>query len=373
MIVPEAYVRARAELGSARPDIARVERALLDAGNDARDIGDMIVLFGRFRNFEFMRRIADVWQRTARPISELRTVGEALRNREVGQSFTTHDMQQSIQQIESLEHELSLLEHAFAEALDTGFRSTLRWLSAAYLVLAAFLTIGAIAFSRLLWRRFASIAAASEASQERLNLVISGSNDGAWDWDMVAGDIYYCPRFKQMLAIPDDEPGYDRRSFNANVHAEDKPQMRAMFHNHLRHDVPYSVDFRLRTRAGNYGWFHARGKVVRNSDGKPIRMAGSVTEISDRKILEAKLAFLATHDSLTGVLNRRRFKEVLSDALRARGAGAEKPTLLYLDLDQFKVVNDTCGHAAGDQLLRDVHRPAWSQPRQTRCHRAARR
>lgn len=352
--IPEAYVRALRELENVRPDYVLIEEALLDGGNDARDIGDMTLLFRRFRHLDFLNRVADVWFQASKPIAELSQVGESLREQRGLHPISHEAVQQAIRRIEALEHELTGMEQTFSRALDDGFRRSVRWLSGAFVVLAAFLALLAIAFSRMFWRQLNSIAAAVDASQERLNLVISGSNDGAWDLDMVRDDIYYSPRFKEMLAIPNDEPGYDRRSFIVNVHADDVPLVRTTFYNHVRYDVPYSVDFRLRRRDGAHGWFHARGKVVKNWHGKPIRMAGSVTEISDRKALESELDFLATHDPLTGVLNRRKFKETLGLTLQARGAFGEKPSLLYLDLDQFKVVNDTCGHAAGDQLLRDV-------------------
>jgi len=354
LAIPEAHLRARIELNKPIPDIGRIREDLVASGNDARDIDGMITLFQRFSNFDFMDRVAAVWLEMASPIGELRQLGEAMHGQLALESPPHAGLQWSIGRIQVLEGELARLENAFASALDNRFRTSQRWLSVGFVLVAGLLAFFAMGLSRLLWRRMTAGAETFHANQERLNLVINGSNDGAWDWDLVKNEIYYSPRFKQMLSISDDQPGYDRQTFFANLHPDDRPAVRAAFRHHVRRDAPYDVDFRLRTRTGDFGWFHARGKVVKDCRGKPVRMAGSVTEISERKRLESELAFLAAHDPLTGVLNRRKFKEILVHALQVRGSDEEKPTLLYLDLDQFKVVNDTCGHAAGDQLLRDV-------------------
>jgi diguanylate cyclase (GGDEF)-like protein/PAS domain S-box-containing protein len=354
LAMPEAEARARAALDSEVSDQQVLRQNLLAGGSDPQDIGSMIQLDRYFGRVEFMQRIRVLWRESATSIAELRQVGEAIHAKARENALSDDERRQAVIRIGSMERVMGRVEHDFSQVLDQGYRDSLRWLSSAFAILTLLLTSAAILFSLRQWRRMARIASELMTSQEHLRLVVSGSNDGVWDWNLLDDSIYYSPRFKQLLSIPEGEPGYDRKMFAASVHPNDLPLVRGTFRRHVHNGDPYDVDFRLRTRRGDYRWFHSRGKSVRNAGGKLIRMAGSVTEIGERKTLESELAFLASHDPLTGVLNRRRFKEILHHALQSEDGTSKKPILLFLDLDQFKIVNDTCGHAAGDQLLRDV-------------------
>jgi len=118
------------------------------------------------------------------------------------------------------------------------------------------------------------------------------------------------------------------------------------------------------TLSGNIALMHRDGtSIAIQHSAAPIqdrggRVIGAVMvfhDVSRERQLHRKLSYYASHDSLTGFINRREFEERLSGAVRtAQQGGAPASALLYMDLDQFKVVNDTCGHAAGDLLLRQL-------------------
>lgn len=124
-------------------------------------------------------------------------------------------------------------------------------------------------------------------SEERFDLAIQGSQDGLWDWDMSTDAVWYSPRFSQLVGWPEDEFEHHLTSWTDILHPDDyEPTMEAI-QTHLREKVPFDVEYRCRAQNGTYGWFQARGQAVWDEDGEPVRMAGSITEISDRKRRES--------------------------------------------------------------------------------------
>ena len=143
--------------------------------------------------------------------------------------------------------------------------------------------------------------------------------------------------------------------FEGRLHADDVERVRAARNAHLQDRVPYSIEYRLRHNDGRDVWVRARGQAVWDDEGNPVRMAGSTEDVTERVELEHRLAYLAHHNSLTGLFNRAFFNEDLEAALNHAAEG-ETFSLLFLDLDGFKAVNDTLGHVAGDELLKVVAR-----------------
>src|SRR5207237_4212669 len=112
------------------------------------------------------------------------------------------------------------------------------------------------------------------------------------------------------------------------------------------------VEYRLQHRSGAFRWMLMRGAGVRDASGQVVRLAGSQTDITARKLAEEKLLHDALHDALTGLPNRALLMDRLAQALvRRRGRTGADFSVLYLDLDRFKVVNDSLGHLIGDELL----------------------
>lgn len=121
------------------------------------------------------------------------------------------------------------------------------------------------------------------ASEERFALAVRGSNEGLWDLDVVNDVAWYSPHFKELLGYAEHELADERATMIALIHPDDRARVEAAREEHLASRVPFDVELRLRTRSGEHCWYRARGQAVWDERGRPTRMAGSITDISDLK------------------------------------------------------------------------------------------
>ncbi len=200
--------------------------------------------------------------------------------------------------------------------------------------------------------------AALKQSQERYDLTARAANDGLWDWDLQKNEIHFSPRWKAMLGFSDDEIGNRPENWFDRVHLDDRSALQARVAKHLEGQSPhFEAEFRILHSDGSYRWMLNRGLAVRDEEGRASRMVGAQTDINSRKQAERRLLQAAFNDPLTGLANRTYFMDRLENATRkARQNKGELFALLFLDLDRFKVVNDSLGHPGGDQLLISVAR-----------------
>jgi diguanylate cyclase (GGDEF)-like protein/PAS domain S-box-containing protein len=482
--VPLGDKKARVELEKPNPDYALVWQGLIEGRTHPDEIPHVIKLYRRFRNVSFMAEVIETWTAGDRLIEELTVAADQL-HRRILAGDPAKTVRPILDSILDIDGRLTPLEDRFTKRLGDAARITQFLLLIANFAAAAILIPIGIFLSHKMTRRRLEAERALKRSEERFNLAVTGSNDGLWDWNVITGEMYFSPRFEQLLGFSELEIGNSMETFLSRVHPEDRAATDQAFHSHLEQGVPFDVEMRLQTKTGEYRWFRSRGQSVRGDTGKAIRMAGSITDMTDRRqaasdlfaekeralvtlasiadgvittdtdgwveylnpvaeqltgwttatarglpmqailrmvdetnrkvapnpiemvlreertieaastmllvrndgtevpIMQsaapirarsgeiagvvlvlhdvsrerqyvAKLSYQASHDSLTGLINRGEFERRLSLALKSAAQLGRHHAVMYLDLDQFKVVNDTCGHAAGDQLMRQV-------------------
>jgi diguanylate cyclase (GGDEF)-like protein/PAS domain S-box-containing protein len=194
------------------------------------------------------------------------------------------------------------------------------------------------------------------ANAERFALSVRGSDHGLWDWDLRTGKIFFSGRWKSMLGFSEAEVWEDPEAWFRLVHPEDLPELKVRIRAHLDGQSPFlESDHRMLHKTGSVCWVVVRGLAVRDPSGKAVRIAGSQTDVTARKITEERLQEEALHDALTGLPNRTLFMDRLKMAM-ARAQRNEDCwfALMFIDLDRFKRINDGLGHLAGDRLLVEV-------------------
>ncbi len=190
--------------------------------------------------------------------------------------------------------------------------------------------------------------------ERRVMLALEGAGLGLWDWDVPSGRTSFSPMWSRIVGYAPEELAPHVSSWEALVHPDDWRDIRASLEPHLRGETDaYRTEYRLKHKDGHWVWVLGAGRVLeRGEQGEALRVVGIHEDISPRKAMEESLLQLATSDPLTGLWNRRHFSEMVRGELGRVRRGQSCAALLLLDLDFFKRINDSHGHAAGDEVLR---------------------
>lgn len=204
----------------------------------------------------------------------------------------------------------------------------------------------------------AGVSAGLVSDTERKALAFSGSGDVIFDWDVGANRIWVSPEAESILGLPRGALEGPATRFLEVVHPAERDKLRSLLDAVVEHKRGrLTQEFRLRAHEGHYLWFNLRARPVVGSDGEVARCVGTLTDISEHKASEDRLLHDAVHDNLTGLPNRRLFLDRLEATLAfARTNEAIRPTILVLDIDRFKQVNDSVGIQVGDTILTTVAR-----------------
>jgi diguanylate cyclase (GGDEF)-like protein/PAS domain S-box-containing protein len=180
-------------------------------------------------------------------------------------------------------------------------------------------------------------------SEERYALAVQGANEGLWDWNLETNEVYFSPHWIALLGCAEHEIDNKPDEWFSRIHPEELPRVRSEIAAHLEGlTSQFESEHRMLHADGTYRWMLSRGLAVRNASGTCYRIAGSLTDITERKLV----------DPLTGLPNRILFLDRLGRAIeRIRLRTDYQFAVLFMDLDRFQVVNDSLGHTIGDQLL----------------------
>jgi diguanylate cyclase (GGDEF)-like protein/PAS domain S-box-containing protein len=194
---------------------------------------------------------------------------------------------------------------------------------------------------------------ALRASEERYALAARGANDGLWDWDLAAGTLYVSPRWREMVGDSAADLVGGPELWLDRVHPDDRAGLRAVLDAHLEAESShFEHEHRMQGVDGGHIWVLVRGMAVRDSAGRPFRIAGSQTDVTARRAAEERLRKDATHDALTGLFNRKQLLSELDAHVSAARRDERALSVCLCDLDHLKEINDTYGHPTGDAVLR---------------------
>jgi diguanylate cyclase (GGDEF)-like protein/PAS domain S-box-containing protein len=193
---------------------------------------------------------------------------------------------------------------------------------------------------------------------ERRALALTGAGDLIWDWDVSADKVFTSPETEHMLGLKRGTLEGPAAAWLEVLHPLDRDRFRASLDGVVeQRRGRLTQDFRLRTADGHYLWFALKARPVVGSDGEVVRLVGTLTDVNDFKTAEDRLLFDAVHDNLTGLPNRELFIDRLEAALGfARAEPQIRPSIVVIDLDRFKQVNDSVGMAVGDSILLTIAR-----------------
>ncbi len=201
-------------------------------------------------------------------------------------------------------------------------------------------------------------AQALAEAETRWRLALDAAGEGVWDLDIPSGVEHCSDQLKRMLGFEAGELLATSQLLLQRIHPDDLAHMDRASEAHYKGLTPtYRSEHRIMCKDGSWKWVLSRGMVVSwDALGRPLRMTGTHTDISAQKTAEALLWQQANLDALTGLPNRHMLRQQLEAASARMAQAGSWLGVVFIDLDQFKAVNDIWGHGVGDQLLVQVAR-----------------
>jgi diguanylate cyclase (GGDEF)-like protein/PAS domain S-box-containing protein len=205
-------------------------------------------------------------------------------------------------------------------------------------------------------RRLVESERKTRESEQRWNFALEGSQNGVWDWDMETNAVFFSRRWKEMLGYEEHEISGSLEEWDKRIHPDDKARVHADIEKHLQGKAAHHQnEHRVLCKDGTYKWVLDRGMIVgRDASGKPARMIGTHTDITERKRAEETIRELSLTDELTGLRNRRGFLTLAQMEMALIRRTKRQMALFYIDLDGMKKINDSFGHQTGDLALQDI-------------------
>ncbi|CAH0289359.1 EAL domain-containing protein [Pseudomonas mediterranea] len=354
--VPEGGHDLRVALDRQPPDLEAARAGILQGGNHPDDVSSLIWLYLNFRHFSYLEEAIDLWTVGDGYLIELDNVARQMHDSITEGTVSETDVRGWKAQIFAINDSVTPAAKAFSDALGEGSRFILRLLLVTNFATALGLIVLALLRTHKLLAQRQVFANALQLEKERAQITLQSIGDGVITTDVEGAIAYMNPAAEAMTHWKAE-------------HATGLP-LAALFN--LLDDNAQTEGLTLieHILSGRLGGGSEHSKLIQRLDGStvsvtlvgaPIRHAGKVSgavlvlhDMTQERQYIANLSWQATHDALTGLANRREFEYRLEQALHNLTRQAGRHALMFLDLDQFKLVNDTCGHAAGDELLRHI-------------------
>ncbi|WP_420234170.1 EAL domain-containing protein [Pseudomonas sp. ABY48] len=354
--VPEGGHELRVALDREPPDLEAARVGILKGGNHPDDVSSVIWLYLNFRHFSYLEEAIDLWTVGDGYLIELDNVARQMHSSISAGQASEVDVRGWKAQIFAINDSVTPAAKAFSDALGEGSRFILRLLLVTNFATALGLIVLALLRTHKLLAQRQVFANALQMEKERAQITLQSIGDGVISTDVEGAIAYMNPAAEAMTHWKAE-------------HATGLP-LAALFN--LLDDNAQSEGLTLieHILSGRLSGASEHSKLIQRLDGStvsvtlvgaPIRHAGRVSgavlvlhDMTQERQYIANLSWQATHDALTGLANRREFEYRLEQALHNLTRQVGRHALMFLDLDQFKLVNDTCGHAAGDELLRHI-------------------
>ena len=187
-------------------------------------------------------------------------------------------------------------------------------------------------------------------SKNRYQIISQATTDGIFDYSLDGGFVYFSERWLDVLGIT--SRNYAISDWLNKVHLDDYVALEAGIEA-CRSGISDKLDsiHRVVSEDGNYRWYHVQGVVTVDPQDNQKRLLGSIADITDRRNLEEQLRHQALHDDLTGLPNRLLIIDRAEQMIAMGKRNHTSVSILFIDLDNFKEVNDAYGHSVGDELL----------------------
>ncbi|EJL02626.1 MULTISPECIES: EAL domain-containing protein [Pseudomonas] len=354
--VPEGGHELRVALDREPPDLEAAKAGILKGGNHPDDVSSLIWLYLNFRHFSYLEEAIDLWTVGDGYLIELDNVARQMHRSVIAGEASETDIRGWKARIFAINDSVTPAAKAFSDALGEGSRFILRLLLVTNFATALGLIVLALLRTHKLLAQRQVFANALQLEKERAQITLQSIGDGVITTDVEGAIAYMNPAAEAMTHWKAE-------------HATGLP-LAALFN--LLDDNAQTEGLTLieHILSGRLSGASEHSKLIQRLDGStvsvtlvgaPIRHAGKVSgavlvlhDMTQERQYIANLSWQATHDALTGLANRREFEYRLEQALHNLTRQVGRHALMFLDLDQFKLVNDTCGHAAGDELLRHI-------------------
>lgn len=229
-------------------------------------------------------------------------------------------------------------------------------------LISALLFISMVLIAAIVTRQVQMAAASTDVDalrrEQRHAFALAGAQQAIWDWDILQDRLYVSPLLEASLGLSAGDICGAEVNWRERMHPADRETYRTALNAYIgRGTISFALEFRLQHNDTTYRWFNLRASCLGGDEGFAVRCVGVVREITDRKRSEERLLHDTVHDSLTGLPNRALLLDRLERAIaRPAPQGRPRAALMMIDMDRFKAVNDSLGHAAGDALLTAIAR-----------------